>query len=95
MSFKPCPRCGKSAIVTGRGAGFLRDQFFQPFGIRWVGHLLKRFGQATAVWLPEPYQACADCGLVWNNLVPDKLRGLLDREGITVRINEKESEVDW
>ena len=36
MSPKPCPRCGRTAIVTGMGAGFLRDQYFQPFGIRWL-----------------------------------------------------------
>ncbi len=95
MVSKPCPRCGKNATVAGLGAGFQRDQFFQPFGIRWLGHLFRRFGQATAVRVPEPYQACLDCGLVWNNLVPDELRGLLEREGITIGVKEKDSEIDW
>jgi hypothetical protein len=95
MSSKSCPRCGRNAIVTGMGAMLLGDQFFQPFGIRWLGHLLRRFGQATAVRLPEPYQACLDCGLVWNNLRPEVLRKLCERERITTGVKEKELEIDW
>ena len=60
-----------------------------------MDHLFRRFGQATAVRLPEPYQACLDCGLVWNNLVPNELRGLLEREGITIGVKEGESEIEF
>jgi hypothetical protein len=95
MSSKACPRCGKNAIVTGRGAAFPIDQYFQPFGVHWMGHLLWRFGQRTDIRMPEPYQACLDCGLVWNNLCPDKLRKIVEREGIIVLDKEKEPERDW
>ena len=84
--------------MAGRGAAFPIDQYFQPFGIRWMGHLLRRFGQATDVRMPEPYRACLDCGLVWNDLGPDKLsklREILEREEIAVGGNEKGPEIDW
>jgi hypothetical protein len=72
-----------------------RDQYFQPFGIHWLGHLVWRFGQATEVRMPEPYRACLDCGLVWNNLRPEKLHIILEREGITVGDQEKGPEIEW
>jgi hypothetical protein len=95
VSSKPCPRCGKNASVAGRGAAFPIDQYFQPFGIRWMGHLLLRFGKTTCVRMPEPYQACLDCGLVWNNCRPDELSEILEHEGITVGDEKKVSEIDW
>ncbi len=98
MSSKPCPRCGKNAIVTGRGAMCPVDQYFQPIGIRWMGHLLRRFGQSTDVRMPEPYRACLDCGLVWNELRPaklNKLREILEREQLIVGGKEKGPEFDW
>ena len=84
MLAEPCPRCGKDATVTGRGAMFPIDQYFQPFGVRWLGHLVWRFGRTTDVRMPSPYRACLDCGLAWNNLRPEKLRKIIEREGITV-----------
>ena len=60
-----------------------------------MGHLLRRFGQATDVRMPEPYRACLDCGLVWNNLYSDKLRKILEREGIAVADKEKGLDIDW
>jgi hypothetical protein len=78
-----CPRCGKNAIVNGRGAVVPIDQYFQPFGVHWVDHLLR---------------ACLDCGLVWNHLHPGnrrKLREIVAREGITVPGKEPWPEIDW
>jgi hypothetical protein len=97
MLAKPCPRCGRSATVAGKGAGIEIDQYFQPLGIRWVEHLLMRFGRKTAIRLPKPYEACLDCGLVWNNLNPDELRALLQRERIAIggKETEKVTELDW
>ena len=89
MLAKPCPRCGKHATVAGRGAMFPIDQYFQPIGIRWLEHLVRRFGQTTDVRMPGPYRACLDCGLVWNNFHPQKLRKIVEREGITVGDQEK------
>jgi hypothetical protein len=60
------------------------DQYFQPFGTRWLRHLVWRFGQTTDVRMPRPYRACLDCGLVWNELSPEKLRKIIEREGIAV-----------
>jgi hypothetical protein len=71
------------------------DQYFQPAGIHWIAHLLLRLGRTTDVRMPEPYRACVDCGLVWNNLRADKLRKILEREGITVEGEKKGSEIDW
>jgi hypothetical protein len=93
-----CPRCGKNAIVNGRGAVVPIDQYFQPFGVHWVDHLLRRFCRATDVRMPEPYRACLDCGLVWNHLHPGnrrKLREIVAREGITVPGKEPWPEIDW
>jgi hypothetical protein len=92
---EPCPRCGKKATVTGRCAKLFVDQYFQPFGIRWLEHLFCRFGRATDVRTPEHYRACLTCGLVWNNLRPEALRQILEREGITVEDNEKGPELEW
>jgi hypothetical protein len=32
--------------------------------------------------MPEPFRACLDCGLVWNNVRREKLCRILEREGI-------------
>ena len=69
-------------------------QYFQPVGIRWVKHMLRRFGQATAVMLPENYQACLHCGLVWNNLLADDLRRLMEREEIAIEAKDEYPEID-
>ncbi len=94
MLSKLCPRCGKNTTVTGIVGWYRPDQFFQPVGIRWLEHLVWRFGQPTAVMLPEPSQACLDCGLVWNNLFPNELRMLLNREGITIGVKEQEPDIE-
>jgi len=62
-----------------------------------MAHLLRRFGRPTDVRMPEPYRACLDCGLVWNNLDPGKrrkLREILAREGIAVAGKEVWPEID-
>jgi hypothetical protein len=95
MSSELCPRCSENATVNGICP---IDQFFQPFCIRWMAHLLQRFGRATNVRILEPYRACLNCGLVWNNLRPDKLRKLreiLEREEITVGSKAKGPVIDW
>jgi hypothetical protein len=93
MSSEPCPRCGKNATVTGSMLT-LGDQLFQPHGIRWLEHFRRRlFQQNPAARVLGPYRACADCGLVWNDLDPDELRGVIRREGIAIRVKETDPEI--
>jgi hypothetical protein len=96
MFTDPCPRCGKSATVTGIVHLEETGRFFQPDGIRfrWLPHFLGRFGMSTVVSLRNRYRACIDCGLVWNELNQGDLLRILEREGITaVDIKETEQEL--
>jgi hypothetical protein len=78
--------------VTGRLLT-IGDQLFQPDGIRWLEHIRRRPFQATKVRFPGPYRACVDCGLVWNNLDPGELRGVIRREGIAIGVKKEEPEI--
>jgi hypothetical protein len=94
MFTDPCPRCGKSAIVTGIVHQEETGRFFQPDGIRfrWLPFLLLgRFGMSTVVTLRNRYRACIDCGLVWNELNPGDLLKILEREGI-IAVETKKTE---
>ena len=84
MFTDPCPRCGKSGIVTGIVHHEDDARFFQPDGIRfrWLPYLIGRFGMSRVVSLRNRYRACIDCGLLWNELNPSDLVKLLEREGL-------------
>src|SRR3954452_15390661 len=66
MSFEPCPRCGKLAIVTGRIPTLRGDPEFVPEGVRWLENLRRRLFQGNVVVNPVvkllgPAWACLDC----------------------------------
>jgi hypothetical protein len=80
-------------MVTGSVQPLEKPQVFQPDGIRWLEHFFRRLGQPTSVRMREPHRACLDCGLVWNNLKPSVLRGVIQREGIVIGLKEQEPEI--
>jgi hypothetical protein len=85
-----CPRCGDNTTVAGWQDVPDHARYFQPDGIHWLRHMLWHFGQTTHVNLPDRFQACLACGLIWNSLPPEQLRKVVEREA--VEVGEKEWE---
>ena len=79
-----CPRCGVDTTVAGWTDESEHARSFQPAGIHWLRHLLWHYGETTRVRLPDRFQACLACGLIWNSLPPEQLREVIDREAVTV-----------
>jgi hypothetical protein len=82
MNRTPCPRCNDNTTVVGWADAPDHARSFQPDGIHWLRHLLWHFGQTTHVRLPERFQACLACGLIWNSLPTEQLRELVGREAV-------------
>jgi hypothetical protein len=94
MSSEPCPRCGKHPTVAGYIPTWRGDPEFVPDGIRWLEHFSRRlFQENPVVKLLGPARACLDCGLVWTDLDPGKLRRIIQQEGIAVGGKKEEPEI--
>jgi len=74
-----CPRCGKTAVVTGGMEE--RVGFFLPDGLRWWKRLCALEDRESILSQTRGrFRACTDCGLVWSQLCPQQLQQNLNRE---------------
>jgi len=99
MSSEPCPRCGKHAAVTGSIFSPSGTSEFVPDGFSWLKHFRRRLFQGPlsqenpVARLLGPARACLDCGLVWSNLDPGRLRRIMQQEGIAIEVKKEEPEI--
>jgi hypothetical protein len=76
-----CPRCGKTALTTGKCLDWwsLRNALrFEPDGLRFFqAFRLRRSGVAVQ----QLFQACLECGFLWSEVSPGNLRALIEKYG--------------
>jgi hypothetical protein len=85
MSEDKCPKCGGSALTTGKAVthatrGENRAKYFAPDGLnsRWFGFGLR---SRTETPLVGGFQACLKCGLVWSHVSSEALQALIKENG--------------
>jgi Zn-finger nucleic acid-binding protein len=86
MSEDTCPKCGGSALTTGKvfthtfvARGWVgTENFFEPYGLqsRWF-----RLRSSVETPLVGGFQACLKCGLVWSHVSPEELRRIIEKQG--------------
>jgi hypothetical protein len=82
MSEDTCPKCGGSALTTGKAVVTARGTHcakeFTPDGLqsRWFQLRWK-----VETPLVGGFQACLKCGLVWSHVSAEKLRAIIENQG--------------
>jgi Zn-finger nucleic acid-binding protein len=79
-----CPKCGGTALTTGKAVahsfphGGGTATFFEPDGLRsrWF-----RLPPSVETAIVGGFQVCLKCGLVWSHVSPDELQTIIEKQG--------------
>lgn len=74
-----CPECGSDKLFPGRHFNLVSgmgSQYFRPRGLK-----LLTAGAAHVPITDKTFIACAECGLLWTRIDPEKLQRVVRESG--------------